>query len=145
MKIGLVRYQSSPELGNAVIATCYAYVAMLETVRECRTTCAISMQTGRRCLRRRRRHAPHVTRTSSASSSRSRQMMSRAYTVAGTLLPPGMVPDASWVFCRLSLGCAGCETLTSGCLTPCRFAPHLEKCLGKGRNAARMANRRLAA
>ncbi|KAK9841974.1 hypothetical protein WJX81_002182 [Elliptochloris bilobata] len=36
--------------------------------------------------------------------------------------------------------CKHCKRLINGS----RFAQHLEKCLGKGRNAARAANRRLA-
>ena len=34
------------------------------------------------------------------------------------------------------------EVETSMCGASCRFAPHLEKCLGKGRNASRLASRR---
>ena len=29
-------------------------------------------------------------------------------------------------------------------LNACRFAPHLEKCMGMGRNSSRLASRRLA-
>lgn len=37
--------------------------------------------------------------------------------------------------------CPECQQTTAAC----RFAPHLEKCMGMGRNSSRVARRRLAA